>query len=93
MGRRLSDGNLVLYVKKNSLDFSRLGLVVSTKFGNAVRRNTFKRLIREVFRLNKDKIAQALDIIALPAKTCTLEFKALERSFLHLLQGRSYLRG
>ena len=41
---------VLLYYKKNDLNNSRLGIAVSKKFGKAVRRNSFKRQVREVFR-------------------------------------------
>lgn len=34
---------------------SRLGLTVSRRFGNAVQRNRFKRLVREAYRMNPPK--------------------------------------
>ena len=42
----------VLFRLENNLGHPRLGLSVGRKFGNAVRRNRIKRLIREAFRLN-----------------------------------------
>ena len=41
---------VLFYYKKNDLNNSRLGIAVSKKFGKAVRRNSFKRQVREVFR-------------------------------------------
>jgi ribonuclease P protein component len=49
----------------NDLTHGRLGLVVSRKVGRAVRRNRLKRVIREVFRLNKPAFA-GLDVVVIP---------------------------
>ncbi len=46
-------GPLMLFTLPNDLAWSRLGLSVSGRVGNAVRRNTWKRLIREAFRLQQ----------------------------------------
>jgi ribonuclease P protein component len=42
---------------------SRLGISVSSRFGNAVFRNHVKRSVREVFRYVKSELAAPLDII------------------------------
>lgn len=42
---------------------TRLGIVATTKIGNAVVRNRCKRLIREAFRRNKEKFPQGLDVV------------------------------
>ncbi len=47
--------SILIYYKKNDLDHSRLGISASKKFGNAIKRNLFKRIIRETFRLNEVK--------------------------------------
>src|SRR5688500_13890188 len=49
-GRRVHTQSFVLLIRPNQLDRTRLGLTVSHKVGNAVRRNRIKRLVREVFR-------------------------------------------
>jgi ribonuclease P protein component len=48
------------------LDLSRLGLVVSKKVGDSVRRNRVKRLFREAFRLNKDRLPGGFDLVVAP---------------------------
>ena len=47
---------------------SRLGMTVGKKFGNAVKRNRIKRLIREFFRLDKQRIPVGYDILISPIK-------------------------
>ena len=53
---------VLLYVK-NTLPNSRIGIVVSKKVGTAVVRNKVKRRLREIIRLNQDRIPEGLDIV------------------------------
>lgn len=52
---------LVVYVAPNDLDFSRVGIVVSRKLGNAVVRARVRRRIREAFRASKRCISTGID--------------------------------
>jgi len=53
-------------VAQNLLSYSRIGIGVGRRFGNAVKRNRAKRLCRELFRLNKYRIPKGIDIVFIP---------------------------
>lgn len=57
---------IVIYGRANGLDYNRLGLVISRRLGSAVRRNRFKRLVREAFRLTKSEQPAGWDLLVLP---------------------------
>ncbi len=60
---RAGDGKLLVYVARNDLDVSRLGMSVGRRAGDAVRRNRIRRRLREAFRLSKASMPQGLDIV------------------------------
>jgi ribonuclease P protein component len=48
---------------RNPAGIRRLGITVGKKVGKAVKRNRIKRLIREFFRLHKQRFPASLDIV------------------------------
>jgi ribonuclease P protein component len=68
VGKRRSSQRLVIYAAPNGLTWARLGVTVSKKVGKAPRRARWKRLIREVFRRNKDTFAPGYDFVVIVKK-------------------------
>jgi len=62
-GERYNSKHFTVILKRNGLGITRLGVTVTRKAGNAVKRNRIKRLIREFFRLNKSLFPQGYDIV------------------------------
>jgi ribonuclease P protein component len=62
-GRRAGDGVLTLYVAPNPCGYPRLGISVGKSCGSAVVRNRLKRLLREAFRRNQDRLPQGFDYL------------------------------
>lgn len=64
--RSASDRWLLVYACENGLPHARLGLSVSRKVGNAVRRNRLRRLYREAFRLTRAAMPTGYDLVLIP---------------------------
>jgi ribonuclease P protein component len=47
----------------------RLGITVTKKYGNSCKRNRFKRIVREAFRLCRSNLPQGRDFHIRPQKT------------------------
>ncbi len=76
---------MVVYVAENGLAWSRLGLSVSKRVGNAVCRHRIRRRIREAFRLSKAELPVGWDIVCV-AKPASAEPKCdLMRSLRQLI--------
>ena len=75
-GRSAQDAMTRTVVARNELGYARLGLSVGRRYGNAVQRNRFKRLVREAFRLNQARMPKGFDIIVIPKGTMKTSSKS-----------------
>lgn len=87
--KKKTDGNktFTLFYKKNNLKNKRVGFVITKKVGKAVQRNKIKRRLREIYRTNFEKLNDGYDyIFVVKNQAVELDYKNLERSFLHLVK-------
>ncbi len=82
--RSAADAVLVVYAGPNELGFSRMGLSVGKRNGNAVRRNRIRRLLREAFRLSQHEIPAGFDYVLIPRQPGRDSLEEYRQSLLHL---------
>ena len=86
-------GGMVLYCRKNRQGQSRLGLTVSTKVGGAVVRNRVRRRIREIYRLNRDKMRPGWDVIVVGrGRSAAGPYQKMNEAYLDCLRRLSLLQ-
>ena len=85
---------MVVYALKNHKGIRRVGYTVSTKLGKAVVRNRIRRRLREIYRLNSDKLKTIVDIVIVARSRCIeAEYSKMENAFLHACAELDILRG
>jgi ribonuclease P protein component len=83
-GARASDDLIRIWVARNALDSTRLGLVIGRRHGNAVQRNRLKRLLREAFRTVRINLPVGLDVLCSPHTGVAPTLAALRESLPRL---------
>ena len=84
-GCSVADRNLVVYLLPNDLPWSRLGLRVGKRLGNAVCRNALRRRLREAFRRYRGELPAGFDIICIARAGTTKKSTELQRSLCTLV--------
>ena len=84
---------LVLYCRKNGTQGSRFGITAGTKLGHAVVRNKVRRRLREIYRLNEDRLLPGYDIVVVArVRAVHSGYADLEKQFLRLAKKLQLLR-
>ena len=81
----LANKYLVMYILPTDQEYSKIGISVSKKVGNSVIRHRITRLIRESYRLNKDKLKVGYNMVIVARPSAKGKgFQEIESAFLHL---------
>ena len=92
-GRKLHAPHFILIYEKSKVLPTRLGITITTKVEpRSVGRNKIKRRIREIFRLNKHQLTEAIDLVIIGKQgvsKCT--YKEIEKEILGTLRHHGLL--
>lgn len=64
---------ITIYIAENKRQINQIGIAISKKTCNAVKRNHIKRKIRENYRLIQNKLKQGYNIVFYGIKKCQLK--------------------
>lgn len=93
-GRKLFSKHFLLVLAPSACENSRLGVAITTKIEkNATKRNKLKRRLRELFRLNRERLSKSVDLLIIARKSASeCDFNELKREILGALHYGGFLR-
>jgi len=92
-GRSAATPYLVVYVRKTKRQHNRIGFTVSTKLGKAVVRNRVRRRLREIYRLNEERILPGSELVVVArVRAVCASYQQLENAFVSACRKLDILR-
>ncbi len=86
-GKKKISKYFVIYYKDRVKENSRYGITFSKKFGKAIERNYYKRIMREIIRHNQKKFSNLLDYIIIMRGECKkLDYNVLQDNLIDLIK-------
>ena len=86
-GKSAASHCTVVYCRRNGTKGNRLGVTVSTKIGGAVQRNLIRRRLKEIYRINEDKLSSGHDVVIVArTRSRYTAFSELEASVVSLFR-------
>jgi ribonuclease P protein component len=94
LGQSVANRQFVIYVLKNpKTERMRTGVSVSKKLGGAVLRNRLRRQVKEIMRLNVERIEPGHDIVIIVRRAAVgMAYREMEKSLQHALKRASLWR-
>lgn len=84
-GRKFHTPHFIILLKENTTPESRLGITVTKKIGSATQRNRIKRLVREVFRQNRQLFPDNRDIVFIAKRGAgSLNYQAVKNEVIQV---------
>jgi len=86
--------NIDIFYCKNHTNINKIGIAVSKKIGNSVKRNKIRRLLRENYRLLEENIGKGYSMIIVWKKNRTFEnanFYTIKEEMLNIFKNEKII--
>ena len=93
-GKSTASQHVIIYCRRNGRAENRLGVTVSTKIGGAVQRNRIRRRLKEIYRLNEEKLKPGNDIVIVARMRSRFSgYHEIEASVLSMFNKLNLVKG
>jgi len=91
-GQRRYNANFRIHFLMNENTNAKIGVIISRKIRGSVKRNRYKRLIREFFRLLYPQIRPGTWLVVILTKPIEPSFQEVQKSLVDILKKTEVLR-